>query len=374
MRRLAAHLCLALPLACPAVAAADDGGAPSAPPPSVTAVKCKRSCAGEGMARKGSRIVVKGTQLGDVVRVTFTGPASAVPRTVTDTRLVVRVPRGAVSGPLVLTDSLGQVSAASPELQILRPAALKLSAGPIATTVMARRAFIDGARRPTLSYRLQTGEATGVTVSVVSQASHTVVKSYDEGVVEPGALRAIAWDGTTADDRQAPQGRYTFVVSTRSTTGASTAQTPAAEAFVLLGHMFPIRGKHDFGAGAGRFGAGRSGHSHQGQDVFARCGTPLVAARGGVVKMQKFQANAGNYLVIDNAGEGTDTMYAHLRDAALVHKGDRVHTGDPIGFVGDTGDAQGCHLHFEEWEAPGWYTGGSPFDPLPDLKAWDAVS
>jgi murein DD-endopeptidase MepM/ murein hydrolase activator NlpD len=90
--------------------------------------------------------------------------------------------------------------------------------------------------------------------------------------------------------------------------------------------------------------------------------------------MRKYQGNAGNYLVIDNAGEGTDTMYAHLRDPATVTKGTRVHTGDAIGYVGDTGDAQGCHLHFEEWSSPGWYTGGSPFDPLPDLKAWDALS
>jgi murein DD-endopeptidase MepM/ murein hydrolase activator NlpD len=42
--------------------------------------------------------------------------------------------------------------------------------------------------------------------------------------------------------------------------------------------------------------------------------------------------------------------------------------------VGDTGRASGCHLHFEEWTAPGWYAGGKPFDPLPDLRAWDAQS
>jgi murein DD-endopeptidase MepM/ murein hydrolase activator NlpD len=42
--------------------------------------------------------------------------------------------------------------------------------------------------------------------------------------------------------------------------------------------------------------------------------------------------------------------------------------------VGRTGDATACHLHFEEWTAPGWYTGGSPFDPLADLRAWDAYS
>ena len=49
-------------------------------------------------------------------------------------------------------------------------------------------------------------------------------------------------------------------------------------------------------------------------------------------------------------------------------------TGQPIGEVGDTGDADGCHLHFEMWSAPGWYTGGAPIDPLPSLKAWDAYS
>ena len=49
-------------------------------------------------------------------------------------------------------------------------------------------------------------------------------------------------------------------------------------------------------------------------------------------------------------------------------------TGDPIGEVGRTGDASACHLHFEMWGAPGWYTGGAPFDPLPALRAWDAYS
>ena len=43
----------------------------------------------------------------------------------------------------------------------------------------------------------------------------------------------------------------------------------------------------------------------------------------------------------------------HLRDAALVTEDDAVATGQPIGFVGDTGDAIGCHLHFEMWP-DGW--------------------
>ena len=61
----------------------------------------------------------------------------------------------------------------------------------------------------------------------------------------------------------------------------------------------------------------------------------------------------------------------HLRDKALVSKGDTVTTGQTIGYVGRTGDATACHLHFELWPAPGWYTGGRATDPLPSLKAWD---
>ena len=35
-----------------------------------------------------------------------------------------------------------------------------------------------------------------------------------------------------------------------------------------------------------------------------------------------------------------------------------------------TGNASTCHLHFEIWTAPGWYEGGSPRDPKPDLERW----
>ena len=133
-------------------------------------------------------------------------------------------------------------------------------------------------------------------------------------------------------------------------------------------HLFPLPAKHSYGDG---YGAGRH---HEGQDVFARCGTPLVAARGGVVRFKAFQGRAGNYVVIDGDGTDRDYAYMHLQSPALVDKGDHVVTGQRIGEVGDTGAASGCHLHFELWTGPGWYTGGSPFDPLPLLKAWDKFS
>jgi murein DD-endopeptidase MepM/ murein hydrolase activator NlpD len=126
--------------------------------------------------------------------------------------------------------------------------------------------------------------------------------------------------------------------------------------------------------GAGRFGAPRSGHTHQGQDTMAACGTPLVAARGGTVQFAGFEAAAGNYIVIDGKGTGFDFMYAHLEEPSPLHTGESVRTGQPIGVVGETGDATACHLHFEIWTAPGWYEGGSPIDPLPYLEKWDRYS
>ncbi len=106
----------------------------------------------------------------------------------------------------------------------------------------------------------------------------------------------------------------------------------------------------------------------------AKCGTPLIAARGGRVQYSGYQGAAGNYLVIDGKGTGYDFGYMHLLEPSPLKAGTTVRTGEPIGLVGQTGDATACHLHFEIWTSPGWYEGGSPIDPLPFLKQWDAYS
>jgi len=137
---------------------------------------------------------------------------------------------------------------------------------------------------------------------------------------------------------------------------------------------FPIPGPHNFGGASARFGAGRSGHSHQGQDVFAACGERLLAAQSGRVKVEAYQGSgAGHYLVIDGA-DGIDYVYMHLLKASWANKGTVVQRGWQIGKVGQSGNASGCHLHFELWTAPGWYSGGRPYDPLPSLLQWDSYS
>ena len=132
---------------------------------------------------------------------------------------------------------------------------------------------------------------------------------------------------------------------------------------------FPIRGKHDMGQSAtNNFGGQRN---HGGQDMFAACGTPLVAVRDTKVQYAAFQDRAGNYLVLQDA-QGQSYVYMHMLRPALVRRGQTVRQGQQVGLVGETGRATGCHLHFELWTAPGWYTGGSAIDPLSQLRAWEA--
>jgi murein DD-endopeptidase MepM/ murein hydrolase activator NlpD len=138
-------------------------------------------------------------------------------------------------------------------------------------------------------------------------------------------------------------------------------------------HAFPLAGSFDWGNRDARFGAKRKGHRHQGQDLAAASGTPVVAPHAGVVVAVEHQARgAGNYVVIDSDGEDYDFVFMHLRTGSIdVVVGQHVRLGQRIGAVGSTGESSGPHLHFEIW-AGGWYIGGHPIDPLPLLKAWAA--
>jgi murein DD-endopeptidase MepM/ murein hydrolase activator NlpD len=120
-----------------------------------------------------------------------------------------------------------------------------------------------------------------------------------------------------------------------------------------------------------RFGAPRGGHTHQGQDILAPEGTPIVAPLAGTVSWSANQpAGAGIYVVI-RGSDGRDYVFMHIRPKTLlVEPSDTVSAGQQIAEVGHTGDAQGPHLHFEIWVG-GWYEkGGVPIDPLPDLQHW----
>ena len=205
------------------------------------------------------------------------------------------------------------------------------------------------------------------------------MKTWTPQDVAPDQVQSISWNGRLG--RAARQAGPLLVPAHRRhapTAPRRAARRPATsqrDAFDLYDHIFPIRGRHDFGGAGARFGAGRAGHIHQGQDMFARCGTPLVAARGGRVKFKQYHAAAGNYIVIDGDGTDVDYVYMHLDQPSPVQRGrPRVHGSD---------DRRRRRHRRRAWAAtstsscgrgPGWYDGGKPFDPLPSLQAWDSWS
>jgi murein DD-endopeptidase MepM/ murein hydrolase activator NlpD len=248
----------------------------------------------------------------------------------------------------------------------------------VAAETTPRKSFYFGFRFPRLSYTIGSSQPQNDLRIDVVDAAGAVIKTFYRNDIAPNVPASIRWDGTTNEGRPARNGQYSFRLGPQTMEAPAarraTASTALSLSFAFYGYAFPILGAHEISLGAGRFGAARSGHTHQGQDVMAACGTPLVAARGGVVQYSTYEANAGNYVVIDGKGTPYDFMYAHLAEPSPLQVGETVRTGQPIGIVGDTGDATACHLHFEMWGAPGWYEGGSPFDPLPYLEKWDAYS
>ena len=250
----------------------------------------------------------------------------------------------------------------------------------IAAKTWPRKSFFYGTRTPRLRYEIGSDQASNdLRVDIVNESGETIA-SFFRNDIAPETPDSVRWDGMAGDGRPAKNGRYSFRIVPQSGGRVARPATSSASAeslslsFDLYRYAFPILGPHDYGGAAGRFGAARSGHTHEGQDVMAKCGTPLVAARGGTVQYSGYEGAAGNYIVIDGKGTGFDFAYMHLLEPSPLPEGTTVRTGEPIGVVGQTGDATACHLHFEIWTAPGWYEGGSPIDPLPYLEEWDSYS
>ena len=138
----------------------------------------------------------------------------------------------------------------------------------------------------------------------------------------------------------AGDGIYRLKLGKSNTAGATASgQT---QPFALHLHAFPVPGPHNFGGADARFGAPRSGHTHQGQDIPASCGQKEVVDETGDVKVNAFQASgAGYYVVIHGRITGTDSVYMHLQRPSWAPAGTVVYAGQQIGRVGATGDARG---------------------------------
>jgi len=202
--------------------------------------------------------------------------------------------------------------------------------------------------------RLRTGRYV-VRLHVTDGRGHTLARSASN----PGRARIVVHAPKIPAPTPAP--------------AAPAPALPAAPSPAGPG-AFPVAGRFDLGGPDGRFGAGRPGHIHEGQDIRAAAGTPVVAPYAGLVSRTSYQAGgAGEYVVLD-AVDGRDYFFAHcVRGSTAVAEGAVVAAGQQLCQVGNSGTASGPHLHFEIWNV-GWrIPGGFPIDPLPELRAWAGV-
>lgn len=245
--------------------------------------------------------------------------------------------------------------------------------------VSTRRFYVYGSRARLAFEIADRSREVRVKLVVRRAGSRKPAAVIDLGERRTGVVHRVALDGF-ADGRALPQGPLDVRLSARDPGGRAlraSARASTSQRLELYWHRFPLLGSgFSYGGDGSRFGAERPGHSHQGQDLTAPEGTPVVAPRGGVIQTVAYQAEgAGHYVILDGAGEDRDYAFMHLQTGSIpVRQGQRVRTGQLLGRVGNTGASSGAHLHFEIWEGGGWYEGGSPVDPLPYLRRWDSWS
>ena len=156
--------------------------------------------------------------------------------------------------------------------------------------------------------------------------------------------------------------------------GAGARPGPGAHAAAPTGDTaFPVAGPHDYGGPDSRFGAGRAGHIHQGQDVAAAEGTPLVAPAAGHDHHGRLPGRRRRLL----RGRGRRRRHALVRRSCTSR---RARRRSPR--ASRSASASAWRSSARPATRPGrtctsrsgsarWQDGGHPVDPLPLLKSWD---
>ena len=275
------------------------------------------------------------------------------------------MPRTAVSGPVVLVSADGAESAPSAVPLTIDTAAPPATSGAgdslgIDVEVQGNRVFYGAERMAQVSYLVRGTQPANVAVELIRLSDGVAITRWEPGLVPPETPQTVTWDGTAGGKVQR-DGRYAFRVFAQSASGAtaSSSQVPAATTPrrrrpghlpVPAQHLPDPRRPHD---GHRRRGLRRRprapgpGHLRQVRDAAGRGRAPASSSSSTTTRAPATTSSS------TATTTGYDYAYMHLRDAALVDQGDHVYTGQPIGFVGDTGRAEGCHLHFEVWTGPG---------------------
>ena len=266
---------------------------------------------------------------------------------------------------------------------------------PVARVFRVTRSVREG-RLPVVRYRIDEPGIRVVTARIVVVGTdRSVPARVNLGRVRTGRLKTLKGPRGT----KIPAGEYTVRIHARDPEGAVLARAanatgkaplsvkkvrprprpeisqpqplPQPTEKVASSGIFPVAGPFTWGNDESRFGAARRSHIHEGQDLMAAEGVPVVSPVNGTVAFVEFQKGGAGWYVVVNADDGRSMFFAHLKEGSVVvSPGTVVAAGSPLGAVGSTGSSSGPHLHFEIWEG-GWRDrGGKPIDPLPQLQAW----
>lgn len=193
----------------------------------------------------------------------------------------------------------------------------------------------------------QIAEAEAIYQKQLAAEKAAAEQAAQKAAAEKAAAEKAAAAAKAAAEKAAQQKQQTSSSSGGGSTssGSQSSQTTASAS----GFLWPIASSHRV---TSPFGwrthpiTGRQ-HLHGGIDIAAPNGTPILAAKAGVVVISQYGSSYGNYVVLSHP-DGTRTLYAHMSQRS-VSAGDTVRQGQTVGLVGSTGSSTGNHLHFETW-------------------------
>jgi murein DD-endopeptidase MepM/ murein hydrolase activator NlpD len=258
----------------------------------------------------------------------------------------------------------------------------RASSRPVATEFSVTPSTLVAGAPATFAFRVEgRTRSVRVRIELTRPGAAAPAKRLRLGYRRTAVRHTYVW---TPAEGELPAGEYDVALEAFDDTGRRlrrsarasgrsrvTVQVPPPAVPAVAG-VFPIQGPFSFGGADAGFGAARDGHVHQGQDVTAAEGTPLVSPVAAFVYWIAHQpGGAGHYVVLRGA-DGTDYVFMHLQKGSITTvKGTSLAAGAPFARVGSTGSSSGPHLHFEIWP-DGWYSSkeSKPIDPLPQLMAW----
>ncbi len=227
--------------------------------------------------------------------------------------------------------------------RVLGVAALALATtGTVSAATLPSTAASSSAA-PTVSAAADQPRTADLATSVVGAVHAT------DTVRAPSVVERMRVQRVVRVSRDAPR-------RTAGTAEAAEAEEAAAELAANTWHLPLAAGSYRLSSTFGECSALWS-QCHTGLDLAAPAGTPVLSVAGGVVTETSYAGAYGNRTIV-TLEDGTDIWYC-LQSAFGAKVGDQVVGGQPIGFVGTTGNSTGPHLHLEV--RPG---GGDAVDPF----------